>query len=263
MHSSDDLYLGNAPSLINASVYDTEAQTAGITGLQNSPVGGRGIGPLGRIVVLDVLPVTLSPTALRAASAIAGAGNVVLVAASNANVTLATSNRGEPVWQLDCERSLTFTSSGNDLGITFTITGYDKYGAKLSATRVGGNAALVETLKPFWQILTIASTGAAAGTVSIGVGDTFGMPVVVTDVSYVAAAKWAQTLAADAGTFVAADATSPATAATGAVRGTYKPSSASNGTRRLVMGLLVRAIAAGPYATYVGALGVPQNLAGS
>ena len=43
--------------------------------------------------------------------------------------------------------------------------------------------------------------------------------------------KWNNTLAQDAGTFVAADATSPATSATGDPRGTYLPSSASDGTR--------------------------------
>ena len=46
----------------------------------------------------------------------------------------------------------------------------------------------------------------------------------------------------------------------GDVRGTYVPSSACDGTKRLVMGVLLPALAVGPNATRAGALGVNQNL---
>ena len=54
-------------------------------------------------------------------------------------------------------------------------------------------------------------------------------------------------------------ATTPSTT-TGDVRGTYVPSSACDGTKRLVMGVLLPALAVGPNATRAGALGVNQNL---
>ena len=68
-------------------------------------------------------------------------------------------------------------------------------------------------------------------------------------------------MARDAGTFAAADTTSPATTTTNDVRGTYVPSSAPDGAKRLVMGILLPALAVGPNATRIGALGVNQNLA--
>jgi hypothetical protein len=56
-------------------------------------------------------------------------------------------------------------------------------------------------------------------------------------------------------------ATLTATTTTGDVRGTYLPSSAPDGVKRLVMTIALPAIAVGPNATRIGALGVNQNLA--
>jgi hypothetical protein len=84
-----------------------------------------------------------------------------------------------------------------------------------------------------------------------------GIPVRVANIAYVASVKSNNTLAQDAGTFVAAD-TATATTTTGDVRGTYVPATASNGIVRTVMGILLPAIAVGPNATRVGALGVTQ-----
>ena len=63
-------------------------------------------------------------------------------------------------------------------------------------------------------------------------------------------------MANDAGTFAAADTTSPATATTNDVRGTYAPSSAADGSRRLVLALGLTGLQAGPNATQTGAVGV-------
>ena len=64
-------------------------------------------------------------------------------------------------------------------------------------------------------------------------------------------------MADNGGTFVAADATSPATNLTGDVRGTFAPSgNAANGSRRLVIAIGLTAVQAGPTATQVGAIGV-------
>jgi hypothetical protein len=87
-------------------------------------------------------------------------------------------------------------------------------------------------------------------------GDSFGLPYRVTDAGYLLRTGWAGAVADNAGTFTAAD-TATATASTGDVRGTFLPAtSASNGTRRLVIGIGLTAIAAGPDATQVGAIGV-------
>jgi hypothetical protein len=52
--------------------------------------------------------------------------------------------------------------------------------------------------------------------------------------------------------------TNPATNITGDVRGTYYPSSATNGIKRLVVVIALPGIASGPNATRIGALGVTQ-----
>jgi hypothetical protein len=91
----------------------------------------------------------------------------------------------------------------------------------------------------------------------IGTSDVLGIPVRVTNVAYVGSVKSNSTLAQDAGAFVAAD-TATATNATGDVRGTYTPATASDGIVRTVMGILLPAIAVGPNATRTGALGVTQ-----
>ena len=89
----------------------------------------------------------------------------------------------------------------------------------------------------------------------------FRSPVRVIDAGYVVSYSFANTLGAASGTFVPADTTNPATSSTGDVRGTYAPANAADGSKRLVSGLLLPALAAGPNATRIGALGVNQNLA--
>jgi len=76
------------------------------------------------------------------------------------------------------------------------------------------------------------------------------------DAGYLIGVGWAGALARDAGTFAAADTTSPATATTNDVRGTYAPSSSANGSRRLVIAIGLTALQAGPNATQTAAIGV-------
>jgi hypothetical protein len=116
----------------------------------------------------------------------------------------------------------------------------------------------VYTLKAFKSVTQIAIDDLTAGNVNAGFTDTLGLPVRVTDAGYVVSVKWNNTLADDAGTFTAADTTSPATTTTNDVRGTYVPSSAADGVKRLVMAIALPALAVGPNATRVGALGVDQ-----
>jgi hypothetical protein len=111
--------------------------------------------------------------------------------------------------------------------------------------------------KAFYQISSIAVAGATGTAITIGTTDILGIPVRVTDAGYIARVGYNGVLAEDAGTFVVA-ATATATTTTGDVRGTYVPSGATDGIKRLVMGILLPAIAVGPNAIRVGALGVTQ-----
>lgn len=216
----------------------------------------RGVGPLGRVYIYDQVPATVAVANLAAAQTLAAAGNMVLAAA--AGVTQVVLSNGQVAYQFDIPRAVSLTSAGNESAVNFTVSGYDVYGQAMTATIAGPNANTVNTLKAFYQVTSIAASAAVATAVSAGSSDVFGLPLIAPDAGYIASVKWAGALAQDAGTFVAADATTPATSATGDVRGTYKPSSASNGAHRLVVAVLCGGSVAGPQATRAGAFGVTQ-----
>lgn len=240
---SDDLYLGSAQTYI---------------GDNNN--GGLGVGPMGRTHTFDVVPAALAANNLATAQTAAGAGNLTLTA--GAGITTGTAANGSTYYQVDTPRNLRITSVGNDSGITFTATGRDYYGQPMSETITGANAGVASGKKAFYQVSTIAVSGATATNVTAGTGDVLGLPYRLLDITHIVAVKWASALADDSATVVAADTTSPATTTTGDVRGTVDPSSATNGSRRLTVTMFLPAIASGPNATRAGALGVNQNLVG-
>lgn len=243
MHISDDLYLG--PVARGGALSDGP-----------SPMD-RGVGPMGRVYVFDVVPLTLQASGLAIAQAVAAAGNLTLTAGTGVTTTVDAS--GTTRYVLDTPRCITIDSSGaGDTTQSATVYGYDVYGQAMTETIAFNGTTEVSGTKAFKSVTRIAISAALAGNANAGFNDKLGLPVRVTDAGYVISVKWAGVLAADAGTFAAADVTSPATATTDDVRGTYTPSSAANGSRRLVMAIAVPAIGCGPNATRVGALGVTQ-----
>lgn len=237
---SDDLYLG--------PVVRGGALSAG-----PSPMD-RGIGPMGRIYVFDVVPVAAVANGLALAQTPAAAGNLVLTA--GAGVTSRARADGTTELVLDTPRCLVVTASGANTA-TVVAYGYDQYGQAMSFSFGAPASGAVASTKAFKSVTRVSVSAAATGTLAVGFNDKLGLPVRVTDAGYMTP-KWAGALAADAGTFVAADQTSPATAVTTDVRGCYTPSSAADGAKRLVVAIAVPAIGCGPNATRVGALGVDQ-----
>ncbi|HNC23557.1 MAG TPA: hypothetical protein PLU52_05060 [Opitutaceae bacterium] len=224
---SDDLYLGAAdgPQAFSASAY------------------GRGVGPLGRVYVWDIVPLTLDADGICASQS---------VSTANATINGALASGGSVT--LDVPRALQMAAAvGNTSNVT--VTGTDYYGRAQTETRALNGTTPVNFLKAFKTVTQVFVNGAVT-TFTIGTRDAFGFPYRVTNVAYLATVKWNSTLAQDAGTFTAADTTSPATASTGDVRGLYQPSNAADGSKRLVAAILLPAIAAGPDATTVGAIGV-------
>jgi hypothetical protein len=251
---------GTGTYTINQSV--TAASTTmtahGNVAFDNPAPMDLGVGPLGRIYVWDIVPQALV------------ASNVAAVQTTSSTITLTagTSVRsvinaaGVTVLQLDCPRALSIVSGvGTLTNRTVTITGYDYYGQPMSEAIATGTvqSTTVAGKKAFFQIASASISGALGATIAIGTTDILGIPVRVFNASYIASVKSNDALAQDAGTFVAA-ATATATTTTGDVRGTYVPATASNGIVRTTMGILLPAIAVGPNATRVGALGVNQNL---
>jgi len=221
-----------------------------------------GVGPLGRIYVWDVVPQTLQAANIAASQTPSAAGNLTLTAGtSSKSITRAD---GTTVIQLDCARAVQLTTASGTISTSrnLTVSGYDYYGQPMTEVIATGTTssavANVSGKKAFYQVASIAINGSLPVAITVGTTDTIGLPVRVFDAGYVGTLGWNNTLARPAGTFTVADMTTPATSTTGDVRGTYLPPSASDGTKRLVMGILVPSIASGPNATRVGALGVTQ-----
>lgn len=91
-----------------------------------------------------------------------GAGNLTL---NGSLVTAGVANLVTPQF-------VGITSGGDDTGITFTITGTDRYGRTQTETISGGNTTLAQTTKNFLTVSRIAISGASAGTVVAGINAT-------------------------------------------------------------------------------------------
>lgn len=229
---SDDLWLGAA----------TGPQSQGWAG---PGAVFAGVGPLGRVYIYDAVPDTLSATAVCAAQAVAAAGSATINGAS-ASGGVAT---------FDYARNVTFVSSNaGDTTQTVTVTGTDYWGQAQTQTVTLTGTTTVASTKTFKTITAVAVSAALTGNLSVGNGDVFGLPYKVTDAGYLLRTGWAGAVADNAGTFVAAVTTTPS-ATTGDVRGTFAPTTAANGTRRLVIAIGLTAAAAGPNATQTGAIG--------
>ena len=231
----DDLWMGAA----------TGPQTAGWVNGGNPGVIGRGVGPMGRTTYMDIVPAALSATAVCAAQAVAAAGNATINGAS-ASGGVAT---------FDYARNVSIvTSNAANTTQTVTVTGTDYYGQAQTETLTCSGTTTVSGKKAFVTITQAAVSGAITGTLSVGNGDSFGLPYKMTDAGYLFRTGWANGVADNAGTFTAADTATPS-ATTGDVRGTFLPSTASNGSRRLVIGMIMTSVQAGPNATQTGAIG--------
>jgi hypothetical protein len=229
--------------------------------LDNPSPMSLGIGPLGRIYVWDIVPQAVVTNNIAATQTPSGAGSLTLTAGTS--VKSVTNASGATVLQLDCPRAVQLTTASGTIvtSRTITVSGFDYYGQAMSeAIATGTTSSAVANVagkKAFFQISGITISGSLPVAITVGTTDVLGLPVRVFNVSYIASVKSNNTLAQDAGTFVAAD-TATATTTTGDVRGTYDPATASNGIVRTTMGILLPAIAVGPNATRVGALGVTQ-----
>jgi hypothetical protein len=251
---------GTGTYTINQSVSaSSTTMTGNVFGAYGNPAPmDLGVGPLGRIYVWDTIPQAKGNAVLSAAASYAAAGNATLIA--GAGVRAVTTALGATVYQLDVPRAVSITIGAGTIAATnVTISGFDFYGQAMSEVISTGTtqSTTVPGAKAFYRVSQVAVAGDCGATIAVGTTDIFGIPVRVTDAGYVASVGWNNTLARNGGSFTAA-ATATATTGTGDVRGTYAPSTAADGIKRLVMGILLPAIAVGPNATRLGALGVTQ-----
>jgi hypothetical protein len=226
------------------------------------------------IEVINQVPSTLATNNIAAAQA-GVVGAVTLVSSSGAGITVGAStlnaNTGQTVTGLlaidgatasvgfgdvgfqtlnawDARtliaRNIRITSAGNDSAATATIKGFDIYGTPMTETQTLTNASVTAGKKAFKYIQSVTLAGTlSGGNVSVGTGDVIGLPLKADQFGhlYIIYNNAVITAPTGQGTYTAPDATSPATATTGDVRGSYTLASASDGTKRLQVFVVIPA----------------------
>jgi hypothetical protein len=181
----------------------------------------------------------------------------ILSAVTATTATLLTTASGAVASVAGTITGLTFTLGAAPRAMT--VVGYDYYGQAMTEVITSSSAVstAVNGKKAFYQITSITSAGATGTAVTAGTTNLLGLPVRVTDGGYLCHVGWNGSFSVDTGTLAVA-VTATATNSTGDVRGTFLPSTATDGIKRLVLGIMLPGIAVGPNATRTGAFGVTQ-----
>lgn len=147
-------------------------------------------------------------------------------------------------------RTLTFTSVGNDSAATAVVRGFDIYGFPVTETVTLANAGAATSKKALKYVLSITPAGTLSGSnLSVGQSALVGFPLRCDFGAYLNVWITAtQQTVGTASTFLGAVTTSPATAITGDVRGTFSPT----GSARLVMSIQPSVANIGTVAGLVG-----------
>lgn len=145
------------------------------------PLMGNKDNPAGReekgVVAIDTTKVVV-PVLFGAVAAVDPDGIVVNGSATGAATLSATGALvSGGVATFDVERSARITSTGDESGVTFTLTGTDRYGKAVVWSGAGPNNSTVDSAKTFLTITSVAVDGATTSTqVDVGTGDDLGLP---------------------------------------------------------------------------------------
>jgi len=195
---SDDLFLGTAQSYVG-----TNSNSA----LGNPAPMDLGFGPMGRVYLYDVVPKVGTTAAVLVAKTPTGAttysGTALAATSATAGTTQTTRTDGTVVLQLDYPRAVAVTTaSGSPTNAQITISGYDYYNNSMTEIIQSGTVASTQTVgrKAFFQISSVAFSGATTVAVSVDTSNVLGLPARISDASYVLSNKVSGSLAFDAGT---------------------------------------------------------------
>lgn len=184
---SDDIFLGPAQGYVGTNLNNN---------FQDPAPMDLGFGPMGRVYLYDAVPAAATTGAVLAAIAPTGAttysGTSLAAASATAGTTRVTRSDGTIAIQLDYPRALSVTTgAGATVNASWTITGYDYYGQLMSEIIQSGAVASTTTngRKAFWQITSIAASGATTATVSVDTTKIMGLPAKITDNAYIITAK--------------------------------------------------------------------------
>jgi hypothetical protein len=111
------------------------------------------------------------------------------------------------------------------------VTGTDFLGQTLTQSFALNGTTAVNGTKAFYTVTSITSSAVTVGNISVGTLDVFGLPSPLSMAGLFIQDLTDGAKSGTAGTLVVADTTAGgSTAATGDVRGTYAPNTATNGT---------------------------------
>lgn len=147
-------------------------------------------------------------------------------------------------------RNVRITTAAGDTAV-YTVVGFDIYGYPQTEAITANGATTVSGKKAFKYIQSVTPVGTVGATASVGTGDVYGFPLLSETFADVAINWNAGVIVASTG-YLAGVATSPATATTGDVRGTYNVQSASDATKRLVIQQYLTPMAIGSAAGLFG-----------
>lgn len=224
--SSDMILTDQVPSTIsNVNIAVAAALTSG-TAMTLVSSTGAGITVLGSAQIIFPNIVSIPSGSL----AIDGLPGFVQFGMSPGDITGAY----DPTKGISRAVSITATNGGA-AGGTFVVKGADWYGSSMTENIVhAGGATTKNGKKAFKFVFSVTPQFTDAQTYSVGTADIYGFNIGCDFLAYTNI-YWNNVLATSSG-FTAA-VTTTATATTGDVRGTYATGSASDGTKRLQIGI--------------------------
>jgi hypothetical protein len=220
-YGNDNIYtIDQIPSTISA--VNIAAAQAGVSGTPLT-LAGASTGITILAAPLSVIAGQVFPT------------GTLIIDGNPALITLAQLGGGPSCYdpRTMVARAIRFTSVGNDSTGTVAVVGVDMYGYMIHETVTLANAGIATSKKCYKGIISLTPGGTVSGSnISVGTADVYEFPLAVWEFPLVQI-YWAGALISSSAGYTAPVTTSPATAITGDVRGTYATQSASNGTNRL------------------------------
>lgn len=181
---------------------------------------------------LDITPFAVSPDALMDPFVVPAAGYLPLKTATGNLIKVVTYQAVQNVIQLDCPRNLSFTGVGTTIETNLFIYGWDQYGMPMVEQLNGPTGATTAVgKKAFLYIRAIYADSGTTGTISVGIGNVFGLPFLVAYPNYTFVNFWDNDPSAGV---IAGDQRLPSDS-TGDVRGTMTPITPADGVRRLTI----------------------------
>ena len=197
---------------------------------------------LNPVIAWRIQPAAIVAANVAAAQVGAAGAPLALATVTGNNVTVVTLPDGLSYIDLGCQRAITLTGVAGTAAANYVIRGKAEIisgnGATVPAEAVSETltgpvgATTVTSTKTYRYIRSITPSAGTTNTVAAATADVFAFPYRIDSYGAVDV-NWNGVFQSANTGFTAADATTPATAATGETRGKYAVPSASDGTKML------------------------------